>query len=134
MMTETLGIALLHKSEMDNGVYRAAGDMCLFPPRTAKAFTNTAGAEEALGIFSSYLADKPDDLEVRWLLNLASMTLGRYPGGVPKQHLIPPSRIRLVGSHRTVHRRRGRRRAQGRSQWPVASSWTISAATACWTS
>src|SRR6266853_2585723 len=31
MMTETLGIALLHKSEMDNGIYRTPGDMCLFP-------------------------------------------------------------------------------------------------------
>ncbi len=97
MMTETLGIALLHKSEMDNGVYRAPGDMCLFPPRTAKAFTNTAGAEEALGFFSSYLAEKPDDLEVKWLLNLASMTLGRYPGGVPKAHLIPESRFASSG-------------------------------------
>src|SRR5438874_1940242 len=70
---------------------RTAGDMCLFPPRVGHAFADKAGAEEALRIFTSYLAEKPGDLEVKWLLNLAAVTLGRYPDGVPAQHLIPPS-------------------------------------------
>jgi len=91
MMTETLGIALLHKSEMDNGVYRTPGDMCLFPPRTATRFAEAAGADEAFRVLSAYLADKPDDLEARWLLNVTSTMLGRYPDGVPKQQLIPAS-------------------------------------------
>jgi hypothetical protein len=90
MMTETLGIALLHKSEMDNGIYRTPGDMCLFPPRASRAVAQTAGAEEALRHLSTYLADKPDDLEVKWLYNLTSMLLGKYPAGVPARFLIRP--------------------------------------------
>ena len=38
-----------------------------------------------------YLEQKPDDLEVKWLLNLAYVTLGKYPAGVPASDLIPPS-------------------------------------------
>jgi FG-GAP-like repeat/ASPIC and UnbV/PPIC-type PPIASE domain len=91
MMTETLGVALLHKSEMDNGIYRTPGDMCLFPPRAARAVAQPAGAEDALGHLAAYLSDKPDDLEVKWLFNLASMLLGRYPKGVPERLLIPPA-------------------------------------------
>src|SRR6266436_7031981 len=34
---------------------------------------------------------RPDTLEVKWLLNLAYMTLGKYPAGVPAKYLIPPS-------------------------------------------
>jgi len=37
------------------------------------------------------LEQKPEDLEVRWLLNIACMTLGKYPDEVPKKYLIPPS-------------------------------------------
>src|SRR5208282_1560787 len=35
---ESLGIAYLHKSEMENDVYRAPGDMCLFPMRPGDAY------------------------------------------------------------------------------------------------
>jgi len=97
MMTETLGITLLHKSEMDNGVYRTAGDMCLFPPRASRPVAQPAGAEEAFRLLSAYLTDKPDDLEVRWLLNVTSTLLGRYPGGVPAAQLIPPSAFASSG-------------------------------------
>jgi hypothetical protein len=97
MMNETLGVALLHKSEMDNGIYREAGDMCLFPPRASRPFASTTGSEQALAYLTSYLADKPDDLEVRWLLNLTYMTLGKYPAGVPQKYLIPPAAFSSQG-------------------------------------
>ena len=32
----------------------------------------------------------PDDLEVKWLLNVAHMLLGTYPASVPKEHLLGP--------------------------------------------
>jgi len=90
-IVETMGIALLHKSEMDNGVYRTPGDMCLFPPRAATAYADRTLADEAYNTFASYLAEMPDDLEVKWLLNLAGVATGRYPAGVPAAHLIPPA-------------------------------------------
>jgi FG-GAP-like repeat/PPIC-type PPIASE domain/ASPIC and UnbV len=90
-MNRTLGLACLHKSEMDNDLYRAPSDRCLFPPRGDVRLTEPEASERAVKYFLDYLAQKPDDLEVRWLLNLAEMTLGRYPGGVPPRYVVPLS-------------------------------------------
>jgi len=94
MMEETLGVAYLHKSEMENGEYRTPGDRCIFPPRPGvpyAKFLKAEDSEKAVQYFLQYLAQKPDDLEVRWMLNLSYMTLGQYPQGVPQKYLLPPS-------------------------------------------
>jgi len=93
-LTNVLGVAYLHKSEMENDVYRHPGDRCLFPPRNADSYRITADSEKAIQFFLKYLAQKPerpDHLQVKWLLNLAYMTLGKYPSGVPAEYLIPSS-------------------------------------------
>lgn len=90
-LDELLGIGYLHKSQMENGVFRQPGDRCLFPPRASIAYTQPADSEKAIQHFLKYLDQKPDDIEVKWLLNVAYMTLGKYPNGVPKAYLLPPS-------------------------------------------
>ncbi|MFC5411650.1 CRTAC1 family protein [Larkinella bovis] len=40
-------------------------------------------------MYESILEKDPDDLESRWLLNLAYMTLGKYPSQVPSRWFIP---------------------------------------------
>jgi tetratricopeptide (TPR) repeat protein len=90
-MNEALGIAYLHKSEMENGVYRTPGERCLLPMRPGNAYAKTGDSEKAVEYFLKYLEQKPSELEVRWLLNVAYMTLGTYPGKVPPQYVIPPS-------------------------------------------
>ena len=45
----------------------------------------------AVEVLSESLRADPDDLGSRWLLNLAYMTLGRYPDGVPAQYRIDPT-------------------------------------------
>jgi tetratricopeptide (TPR) repeat protein len=90
-MEETLGIAHLHKAEMDNDVYRAPGRKCLFPMGPGVAFAKPEDAEIAVHYFSKYLAKKPTELEVKWLLNLAYMYQGKYPDAVPAQYLLPIS-------------------------------------------
>jgi hypothetical protein len=97
-MDETLGVAFLHKAEDDNGVYTAPGDRCLFPPLQPTSYRETASARKAVTYFQRYLEKKPDDLEVRWLLNLAYMTLGGYPSAVPPAQLIPPSAFASTGT------------------------------------
>jgi hypothetical protein len=92
-LEETLGLAYMHKAEMDNGAYRTPGELCLIPPRSG-SFAKTADTEKAIEHFLHYLQQKPDELEVRWLLNLAYMNLGKYPDGVPARHLIPPAAFR----------------------------------------
>ena len=90
-MNEAMGIAYLHKSEMENGVYRTPGDRCLLPMRPSNAYEKTEDSQKAIGYFLKYLEEKPEELEVRWLLNLAYMTLGTYPESVPAKFRIPPS-------------------------------------------
>jgi tetratricopeptide (TPR) repeat protein len=90
---EALGIAYLHRSEIENGVYQHPGERCLLSPRGIQAFAKTGDSEKAVEHFLRYLAEKPDELDVRWLLNLAYMTLGAYPGKVPPAYLIPPAAL-----------------------------------------
>jgi tetratricopeptide (TPR) repeat protein len=90
-LEEVLGIAYLHKSEMDNDVYRHPGDQCIFPSATSRSFSKPAASEQAVEYLLKYLQRKPDALDVKWMLNLAYVTLGKYPAGVPQRYLIPPS-------------------------------------------
>jgi tetratricopeptide (TPR) repeat protein len=88
---EALGIAHLHKAEMENGVFHAPGERCLLSSRPAAALANTADVVKAIDYFMRYLKEKPDEFEVRWLLNLAHMFAGTYPDKVPRAYLIPPA-------------------------------------------
>jgi tetratricopeptide (TPR) repeat protein len=90
-MEETLGIMYLHKSEMENDEYQKPGERCLFPIRPGNAFKNTEDSERSITYFEKYLQKKPDELDVKWLLNLAYMTVGRYPQDVPAKYLLPIS-------------------------------------------
>jgi tetratricopeptide (TPR) repeat protein len=93
-LTEVLGVAYLHKSEMKNNVYRDPGDSCLFPRRLARPYPLADDSEKAIEYFLKYLAikpERPDRVQVKWLLNLAYMTIGKYPAGVPKEYLISSS-------------------------------------------
>jgi ASPIC and UnbV/FG-GAP-like repeat/PPIC-type PPIASE domain len=93
-LTEVLGVAYLHKSEMENGVYPTPGERCLFPPRAAVCYQQTSDSKKAVEYFTNYLRlkpERPDAVQVKWLLNLAYMTVGQYPAGVPQEFLIPPS-------------------------------------------
>ena len=86
---EALGIAYLHKSEMENDAYRSPGDRCIFPPRASFKYRDTADSQKAIQYLQKYLEQKPDDLEVKWLLNMAYLTMGGYPASVPPKYLIP---------------------------------------------
>ncbi len=90
-MEEALGIAYLHRSEMTNGVYRTPGDRCLLGVGSGRAFADGGDSQKAIQHFSACLTREPDDLEVKWLLNLAYMTTGGYPEAVPAARRIPPS-------------------------------------------
>jgi len=90
-LTEALGIAYLHKAEIDNGLHERPGDHCLLSARPGSPLANVGDVTKAIEYFSAYLAEQPDELEVRWLLNLAHMFAGTYPAKVPRAQLIPPS-------------------------------------------
>jgi FG-GAP-like repeat/ASPIC and UnbV len=90
-MEEILGVAWMRRGELENCVHNHNTETCIFPLSKAAQHRHTAGSEKAIEYFKKHLARKADNLEVRWLLNLAYMTLGKYPQAVPPQYLIPPS-------------------------------------------
>jgi len=88
-LQEALGVSYLHRAGIENGVMRDSGAIDIFPPVDPSAhYTKTEDSQKAIQYFLSFLDVAPTDLQVRWLLNLAYMTLGQYPAGVPVRYLI----------------------------------------------
>jgi hypothetical protein len=85
-----LGIFELRRGEVENCLHHHNREMCLFPLSEAARHRLDDGARRSFEHFSSYLERHPDNLEIRWLLNIAAMTLGRYPDGVPERFRIGP--------------------------------------------
>jgi len=88
---DALAISYLRVGEQENCVGMHGQDSCIFPLHGSGIHKLTRGAEGALREFSAALEMNPKDLKSRWLLNIAYMALGRYPGDVPQQWLIAPS-------------------------------------------
>ena len=88
---DSLAIAYLRLGEQENCLANHGQDSCLIPLQGDGIHRALRGAKGAVREFSAALEKDPKDLRAQWLLNLAYMQLGKYPGGVPKQWLVPPS-------------------------------------------
>lgn len=84
-----LGLAYMRLAERTNCVMGHASDACIMPIQGNGIHTDKTPARKAVEVFEMALKDDPNDMDSRWLLNIAYMTLGDYPKGVPKQWLIP---------------------------------------------
>lgn len=84
-----LAITYLRMGEQQNCVGKSNPDGCLFPLKEEAIYTDKTGPGQAVIIFEKLLALNPRDIEVKWLLNLAHMTLGSYPDGVPEKWRVP---------------------------------------------
>ncbi len=93
-MTALLGINAFRRGEQDNCIGCVGPSSCIYPIDKAAVHTQQAGSREAVRWFTAYLEEWPGDLRVRWLLNVASMTLGEHPQKVPPRFLIPVDRFR----------------------------------------
>ncbi len=80
------GVTALRIGENENCVMCRGVSACIFPIAPTAIHTSPAGSRLAARHFTEYLRQFPDDLEVKWLLNLAKMTLGEYPDGVEPRH------------------------------------------------
>jgi hypothetical protein len=80
------GMAALRRGEVENCVACVGPSSCIFPiaPEARHQFPD--GSRSAMGHFLDYLKERPEDLGVRWLLNVAAMTVGDYPDGVPSEY------------------------------------------------
>jgi len=85
------GVAALRRGEVENCVACLGPSSCIFPISAQAVHQRTEGSREAIRFFTEYLKERPGDLGVRWLLNIAYMTLGEYPQKVPAAFLISPA-------------------------------------------
>lgn len=84
-----LALTSLKQGELSNRVNPSARLVCTLPLGNAQGHQNRSGSTNAVAYLLRLLEVYPDDLRYRWLLNVAHMTLGTYPTGVPEPFLIP---------------------------------------------
>ena len=61
---------------------------CVFPLEKMAEHIDRVGSTNAKKKFEEYLKSRPNDIQIKWLLNVVNMTLGTYPKGVSKSNLI----------------------------------------------
>jgi hypothetical protein len=86
----SLALGWLRLGEQDNCVANPTAAACVVPISEEGWHTIETGSRNAIRYYERVLERDPEDLNSRWLLNLAFMTLGEYPASVPTEWLIPP--------------------------------------------
>ncbi|MEW6071136.1 MAG: CRTAC1 family protein [Planctomycetota bacterium] len=89
-----LAVAYLQLGEVQNCRDHHTPDSCLLPIRGGSVHRVPDGSRNAIVHFQAALelaeAGTPLRLKARWLLNIAYMTLGEWPDGVPAEQRIEP--------------------------------------------
>ena len=83
-----LAMAYLRLGERTNCVHNHSAESCIFPISMAGVHQDKTGSQKAIELYKELLTDDPEDLESRWLLNIAYMTIGGYPQQVPPTMLL----------------------------------------------
>jgi hypothetical protein len=89
-----LGLAHMRWGETQNCVARHTSRSCIWPIEGSGVHQNQEGSKKAIQYFQEVLRADPTHLAARWLLNVATMTIGGYPDDVPAAHRIDPRRLR----------------------------------------
>ncbi len=87
------GVSALRRGEDENCLMCLGDSACLLPIAPSAVHTRPTGSRIAIRHFTEYLNQFPDDLQARWLLNLAHMTLGEYPEKVDPRYRLDLSRF-----------------------------------------
>jgi hypothetical protein len=85
-----LALAHLRLAEAQNCVAHHTIESCLLPIQGKGIHVQQEPSRKAIVLLSQLLRFAPEHISARWLLNIAYMTIGGWPGQVPKEHLIPP--------------------------------------------
>ena len=88
-----VAVAWMRRGETENCVHCQTPESCLLPIRGGGVHEHPESARQAITVLEQLLEANPDHLAGRWLLNIAWMAVGEYPGGVPEQFRIPPQRL-----------------------------------------
>ncbi len=89
-----LGVAYLRLGETENCYMRNSPDSCIMPLQDGGIHVDKEPSRQAIKYFSELLPrieeGSTNYYTVRWILNIAYMTVGAYPEEVPLRYLIPP--------------------------------------------
>ena len=85
-----LAISYLRLGEQENCQLHHNTESCLMPIRGGGIHARREGSEKAMQVLLTQMKENPRDQSARWWMNIAAMTLGEYPDGLPKRSLIPP--------------------------------------------
>lgn len=88
IIMKNLAIAYLRLGERKNCIYNHNGESCVLPIANKGVHVNKQAAEKAIELYKTLLKYDSDDLESRWLLNIAYMATGGYPEQVPAPLLL----------------------------------------------
>ena len=94
-MKVLLALAYLRGGERMNCIRNHSAETCILPIQGAGIHKIPDGSRNAARIYEGLLKENPKNLEYRWLLNIAYMTLGEYPEHVPREMLVPDLEISL---------------------------------------
>ena len=97
---ELLALAYLRLGEQQNCINAHTSESCVLPIQGDGVHKMTSGSESAIKIYERVLKDFPEDEQVRWLLNIAYMTLGKWPKEVPQKFLISEKVFQAKGDIR----------------------------------
>jgi hypothetical protein len=81
-------VTALRRGETENCIMCRGESSCIIPIAPAAVHTIPEGSRLAIKHFREYLEQFPDDLEAKWLLNIAHMTLGEHPAKVDPEFLV----------------------------------------------
>lgn len=84
-----LALAYLRGGERMNCIRNHSAETCILPIQGSGIHQIPDGSRNAARIYEELVKKYPQDLEYRWLLNIAYMTLGEYPKHVSESVLVP---------------------------------------------
>lgn len=87
-----LAVAYMRLGEQQNCIHHHnASASCIIPIDPEGYHQAPEGSRKAIALYEKFLSQDYHDYSSRWLINIAHMTLGEYPEGVPEKWLIPES-------------------------------------------
>lgn len=86
---QVLALGYMRLGEQENCILNHSSSSCIVPIGEQGFHTLEEGSTKAIKIYEDLVSTDPYDYSSRWLMNIAYMTLGKYPQEVPKEWLIP---------------------------------------------
>jgi hypothetical protein len=91
-----LALAYLRGGERMNCIRNHSAETCILPIQGGGIHKIQTGSRNAARIYEELLKAYPQNLEYRWLLNIAYMTLAEYPEHVSQAMLVPGLEVSTV--------------------------------------